>query len=477
MIRKGLLTAVAVACMAIGLHFAGAAPAAEAPAYVDGPALTIPAALAESDSLAGLDRAIAEARILFYRGSVEVRIDAERLKLRLQPAALKAVMEARRSASPLNRLLAGLSRTRPADIRILLEIDAAQLQAALHPISVGLHRPAKNPRFRLQHGKPAVIPAVEGRALDFAAVPRDLADAMSMLLAAGAAERTPFPQEVRVALRLRKLAPSIQNGELELLTRELAAFSTGLGGSSRNRVFNIQKAAAAVNGAVIGPGQELSYNQLVGPRSARAGFRNAPVIINGEKREGIGGGICQVSSTLYNAALLAGLKIVSRRPHSRPVPYVPAGRDATVVDGAIDLKFSNPFERPVALECVVVEGRLRTRVFGHPADDLNVEVTTSRLRRIGAGVRTVSDRRLSSGRRVTVKRARSGYGVTVNRIIRKEGEPARSEIVSRDYYPPQSGLVRIGAARRKMHRPRAAAEPPAESQPPVEPAGEPTDPL
>src|SRR5439155_11763175 len=140
--------------------------------------------------------------------------------------------------------------------------------------------------------------------------------------------------------------------------------STSFSLRDRNRVHNIRVAAKAIDGLFLLPGEEFSYNATVGPRRASAGFRTAPEIVQGNLVPGIGGGVCQVSSTLYNIALLADLEITRRHHHRFPVHYLPAGRDATVSDGGLDLRFRNRLDAPVALLLSVKGGRLLARLYG-----------------------------------------------------------------------------------------------------------------
>jgi len=134
---------------------------------------------------------------------------------------------------------------------------------------------------------------------------------------------------------------------------------TMLGDMQQNRVKNIQKAAKRLSGVIIEPGEEFSFNDCVGARTQEKGYRTAPIIIQGEKQKGVGGGICQVSSTLYNAALKAGLEISERHEHTGDVDYVEEGRDATVCYDSLDLKFVNNKDRKIVIACVVSEGRLK----------------------------------------------------------------------------------------------------------------------
>ncbi len=149
-----------------------------------------------------------------------------------------------------------------------------------------------------------------------------------------------------------------QHGARSAPTGENGAYVMGLcttqldpGQESRNG--NIAVAAEKIDGTQVLTGQEFSFNRVVGERSADSGYGPARVIVDGRNEAGIAGGICQLSSTLYNAALLAGMEIVERRAHSRPVPYLPAGLDATVSYGATDLRWVNTSETSVIVRARV----------------------------------------------------------------------------------------------------------------------------
>lgn len=120
--------------------------------------------------------------------------------------------------------------------------------------------------------------------------------------------------------------------------------------SSSNRKFNIKKAASSLNGKVIKPGQTFNFNATVGSASKSAGYKNAKVIVDGKFVDGYGGGVCQVSSTLFNAALNSGMDITQRRNHSVKISYLPAGYDAAVSYGSLNLKFKNTYKVPVKIK-------------------------------------------------------------------------------------------------------------------------------
>ncbi len=142
-----------------------------------------------------------------------------------------------------------------------------------------------------------------------------------------------------------------------------AGYTTAFNAANVGRTVNLSLAAAAINGCAIEPGGEFSFNDAVGERTAGRGYQRATVFVQGEAAEDYGGGICQVSSTLYNAVLAAGLAVTERWPHSLPVSYVPAGRDATVSYGSLDFCFENSSSWELVIRTRVRGGRLTVELW------------------------------------------------------------------------------------------------------------------
>ncbi|MCB8932754.1 MAG: VanW family protein [Fimbriimonadaceae bacterium] len=146
--------------------------------------------------------------------------------------------------------------------------------------------------------------------------------------------------------------------------RLIAAYFTSLDGRTGSQRHNAHLALEQLNGTVLAPGAEFSFNQVVGSLSRDQGFRRAPVSYNGTLIDDWGGGVCQTSTTLYNAAMLAGLELVERHPHRFAPSYVPAGRDAAVAFSSVDLRFRNPFPFAVRLSGRIDGDRLLIEVWG-----------------------------------------------------------------------------------------------------------------
>ncbi|TYP70199.1 VanW family protein [Paenibacillus methanolicus] len=158
---------------------------------------------------------------------------------------------------------------------------------------------------------------------------------------------------------LRPVAARVDRELLAAIRRRpIGYYVTYFNPRNHNRAHNIALAAKAINNAVVFPGEKFSFNKVVGRRTKEKGYLEAPVIVRGELSEGVGGGICQVSSTLFNATDRAGLEISARYSHSRSVPYVRPGRDATVSWDGPDFVFRNPYNQPVLVRANAVHGKI-----------------------------------------------------------------------------------------------------------------------
>ncbi len=160
---------------------------------------------------------------------------------------------------------------------------------------------------------------------------------------------------------------------------KIATFSTYLNPASVKRTNNIKIAMKAISGKIVPPKGVFSLNRTVGERTQARGYRTAPVIENGKKVPGIGGGVSQVTGTLFNAVLLANMKIVEYRTHAKPPQYLPVGRDATVAWGRFDMKWKNPSKTPVRIEYKLHGNKLSAILWGRKTPGMKVNIKVNVL--------------------------------------------------------------------------------------------------
>ena len=177
-----------------------------------------------------------------------------------------------------------------------------------------------------------------------------------------------------IDLKVNIKQPKINTEAAKSVNTLLAEFSTKFSTNDSNRVTNIVLSAKATSDVLLMPGEEFSYNNLTGKRTKSNGYKDAPVIINGKLEQDVGGGVCQVSSTLFNSVLYSGLDVTSRRNHSLKSSYVSIGRDAMVSDGGSDFRFKNPYSHPVYIKNTVSNGVITSKIYGNASDKKNISI-------------------------------------------------------------------------------------------------------
>lgn len=221
---------------------------------------------------------------------------------------------------------------------------------------------------------------------------------------------------------------------------EIACYVTGLQGRTPSQVHNLTLAARRINGIVLQPGQVFSFVKRVGPWTADMGYVKAPVSYDGELIRSWGGGVCQTSTTLYNAALLSGLQIVERHHHHWPARYAPLGRDAAVAYSDIDLKFKNTLSAPVHIVSQVKGDKLAFRMLSRckPIGKVEIESEVRTVTRPSQIV--LASAGTAGGRWKLVNRGHPGFSVaTYRRFVTAKG--SRRELLSEDSYPVMNRVV------------------------------------
>ncbi len=217
---------------------------------------------------------------------------------------------------------------------------------------------------------------------------------------------------------------------------KLGTYSTSLKNKEENTIYNIKLASKAINGVLIKPQEIFSYNKYVGPAEKADGYKEGIIISNGKFVNGYGGGICQVSSTLYNTALLANLQIVKRYNHSiygDATKYVPLGRDAAVFYGSKDLKLKNNLDREIVIFAKVFGDTLQVDIFGKNEDKAEVEIITKDKKVIDYQIIRKKDPNLEPDQELVVQDGIPGYRIKSYRIIRKDGEE-KIDFLAEDAY-------------------------------------------
>lgn len=234
---------------------------------------------------------------------------------------------------------------------------------------------------------------------------------------------------------------------------KISSFYTTYSSSSEERKWNISLASKTLNNTLVDVNGEFSFNKTVGERTERRGYKTSKIIFQGEFIDGVGGGVCQVSTTLYNAVLLAGLKITECHPHSLPVSYVAPSFDAMVNSGSADLKFINDTHNPIIIKAFADGDKLRMEIYGQP---LTVKYTRQSVvtGEISAPIeQEVIDEKgeyptLYQGERMFLRYSKVGLTSQGFLIATKNGKVISTKKIREDKYNAQRGLVVIGTAQK-----------------------------
>jgi len=398
-----------------------------------------------------LDRAAAAVVIVQALGSLErnapVALPLAATEPEVSAANLAtAAVQARTALSAPIRLAYGETRWRVPRWRIapLLALPAGgstgvsiagrQAEEYLKRLSGAVSRKPQDARFQVTAtGKIVIRPSAPGLQLDFPAT------ATAIAAAAFSTDRRTAKLVVRVAEPERTTEMAKTMG----ITGVVSSYTTTYGGTP-GRLNNVQVVAKLIDGALIKPGGTFSFNGTTGERTAAKGFQEAPVIINGELQNGLGGGICQVSTTVFNAAFDGGLPINARTNHALYIDHYPLGRDATVNYPDLDLRFSNDTDHWLLLRTFVGAGSLTVNLYGTPLDR-RVESTTAPLEVTGpVPVKETDDPALKKGKRVVDELGSPPRQTSVERLVYDANGKLLYDDTWQSHYVGEPSLVRVG---------------------------------
>ncbi len=252
-------------------------------------------------------------------------------------------------------------------------------------------------------------------------------------------------QEYTIPLKITVPDKTIADLGEEAFPDELATYSTRYDPTNKNRSNNIAISTEKIDGTIIMPGETFSYNQTVGERTIAEGYKEAGAYAGGRVVQDVGGGICQTSSTLYNAALLANLEIVDRSNHQFLTSYVDAGRDATVAWGSIDFQFKNTRTYPIKIEATAKNGVCTMSIYGIKEEtEYEVVIQSEVLSYIPFTTKYEDDETLDEGEEVVEQSGYRGCTSEAYRILKQNGEVVSKTLLSKDTYDPMTRIIKRG---------------------------------
>lgn len=296
-------------------------------------------------------------------------------------------------------------------------------------------RPAKDASFKTNDGRVSIIPSKDGIGPDIESLSLSLTEELKD----SSADRA-------VELRTSREEPELTTAEAKKMgiRERISVYTTTYGASNRPRVNNIHTLGDALNGTLIKPGGVFSFNEAAGERTAERGYQEAAAIVNGKLVPQLGGGVCQVGTTVFNAVFESGLPVIERRNHSFYIDHYPTGRDATVSWGGPDLKFKNDTEHWVLVSVSYTAGSISVALYGtDPGYEVEAEVgewTDVRP----YGIEKVKDPTLEVGMNYVEDPGVKGRSITVKRIVSKSGKVVRTDTFVSNYRP-KAEIVKVGA--------------------------------
>lgn len=347
--------------------------------------------------------------------------------------AVNRAYMAKENAGFVNRLLNFLNiRNSDLSIDIKHSYNKAIVGSFIDKIAKEIDRESVDATIALKSGNFIITDDVQGRTLDrqktYELITAQLDKA----------------EESSIELPVVIAEPAVRKADLITVKDTLGEFSTEFSASDYDRVSNLSLATKNTSNVLLLPDEIFSFNKIVGPRLEESGFKMAKIIVNNKYVLGIGGGICQISSTLYNAVLYSNLEIVERKNHSLPSTYVDMGRDATISD-YIDLRFKNNTGYPIYIYGEIKGNKVKFTIYGkNDFPDRSIELKTQVVSMTEPTTEIIEDPTLPEGTIIEERSPSPSYTVKSYKIIKQKGKDDVIEPLYTDVYPLVTGVKRVG---------------------------------
>ena len=348
------------------------------------------------------------------------------------------------------------------DIPVSYTYDNQKVREKLEAISTEFNVDAKDSTLTRKNGAFQITDEQKGYAMD---IDQTLPKVEAML-----EQNTGGVVEPEITVT----EPKVTKADNEKVTDLIGTYSTTYSANAAGRNENLRVGCVNIDGTVIAPGEVFSMNVGLGPQTYANGYKDAGVYVNGKVEQGVAGGVCQVTSTLYNAVILAELEVVERYPHSMTVGYVPLGRDAAVAGDYKDLKFRNDTEYPVYLEAYARDGKVVCNLYGHEIHDAGHKVD---FEMVFEGTipkpaeKITKDATKPEGYRQVTYTGKTGSKVSTYKIITEGGKQISKEWFSTSTYRATADEVTVGTKKAVVEAPKTetpAAETPKTETPSTE---------
>lgn len=243
---------------------------------------------------------------------------------------------------------------------------------------------------------------------------------------------------------VKDISPAITKAQLSTMNAIISSYETKYSITEAERVYNIGLATKAISGALIMPGETFSFNKIVGKRTAERGYKQAPIIIDNKLEKGDGGGVCQVSTTLYNAIIRLNIMSLERSNHTLAPLYIQPGFDATVSE-AIDYKFKNTLKYPIYIEGIISKGTVKFNVYSNSSlNNMKYDLVNEIYEKAIPKTIYREDPNLNLGIKKQEQKPHIGYKVKVYIVEKKSGEITNKKLISNDNYDMTNEVIKVG---------------------------------
>ena len=356
---------------------------------------------------------------------------------------------------------------RPYEIQLELNFaDLDRIQQVIAPLQEQLYTDPVNATMTRSNNSFDVIEGTYGSRMNLISTAQEIYNLINL------------NESGEVNIAFDAIAPEFSGYIFRQSQDLLGTFTTNFSPGNNGRNANIRNAASKINGYIVFPEELFSTNDAFGAMTYANGYRYATVILNGQFVDGIGGGICQVSTNLYMALLYSELRIVQRQNHSRRVGYVPPAFDATLATGLIDLQFINTSENPIFIETIVTNNAVTVNIYGKETRPAGRSITFENyfVENVAPPEETIRlDPTLPEGTRIVETAAQSGVRYRLYKVIRQNGTIVGRERMNTSTYRAFPAVVRVGTG--EGVAPEPAPDPVPAPTPTPAPAPEPEAPI
>jgi len=383
-----------------------------------------------------LTRDLENVNIELFYGDLRQKIDLKSLSYVFETdEAVKKAFSIGRKGNVFTRIKE-ITRIRKNNVNIDVAggFDRKKLRALLEDIKKKIDASSQNASISFENGKLSIKKETIGRSLDVDTNQKLIEDYILKRISGV------------IKLRVDEKIPKIRYENIKDIKDVIASFSTVFSRNQPDRCHNIELACKKINGTILPVGEVFSMDKALGPRTVENGFREAPVILQNKLIPGTGGGVCQVTTTLYGAVLRTNLDVVERKHHSMPLGYVEPGQDATISEGYIDFKFKNSRDYPICINAFVEGNRLEIRIYGKKnPDDHVVKIKSEVIEEIFPETEEyIIDNSVPYGEVIYEREAKLGLKVIVYReIYNKQGKLLDVEKISEDVYMPIRAKIKV----------------------------------